>query len=76
VPSRSPHRLPPIAAAHQHSANGDAHAEAVRIITRDRTAMLSRASIKSLDSHVSAASSRPAGMGSTRTRVNLTMSKD
>ncbi|BEI80275.1 hypothetical protein CcaverHIS002_0108040 [Cutaneotrichosporon cavernicola] len=78
-PSRSPHRLPPIAAAHRAHwpyENGEGHDEAVYLINRDRAAMLSRGSVMSEISVLSTTSSRPAGVGSTRTRVNLTMTKE
>ncbi|CAK9786019.1 hypothetical protein CC85DRAFT_95909 [Cutaneotrichosporon oleaginosum] len=75
VPSRSPHRMPPIAAAHHSGASNGDHADTIRGMGRDRAAALSRTSMKSQDSYVSAASSRPPGMGSTRTRIHLSMSK-
>ncbi|BEJ11356.1 hypothetical protein CspHIS471_0107780 [Cutaneotrichosporon sp. HIS471] len=77
--SRSPRRLPPIATAHQAHwpyGNGEGHDEAVHLINRDRAAMLSRGSVMSEISVLSTTSSRPAGVGSTRTRVSLAMTKE
>lgn len=92
IPTRSPQRLPPIAAAHHKvhhqshvdfpgssavDSNGNGHHSSgynvvIKRAARDRATMLSRASVTSQDSRVSATSSRPPGVGSSRTRVKLT----
>ncbi|GMK54750.1 hypothetical protein CspeluHIS016_0113360 [Cutaneotrichosporon spelunceum] len=79
VSGRLPHRMQPIAAAHQGNwfrEDGQSHDEAVRLINRDRAGMLSRGSVMSEGSYISTTSSRPPGVGTTRTRVSLTMPKE